>query len=77
MANVTSNGQVTVSKWVRDYLGLKTGTPVTFERVPGGEVVLRAAKRRAKPRQSAFARLRARTTVKMKTEEILALTRAC
>jgi AbrB family looped-hinge helix DNA binding protein len=74
--NVTSKGQVTVPKRVRDYLGLKPGVAVTFERLPGGEVVLRAVKRRAKPRQSAFARLRGRATVKMKTEEILALTRA-
>jgi AbrB family looped-hinge helix DNA binding protein len=73
--NVTTKGQVTVPKRVRDYLGLKPGVSVTFERLPGGEVVLRAAKRRAKPRQSGFARLRGRATVKMKTEEILALTR--
>jgi antitoxin PrlF len=74
--NVTSKGQVTVPKRVRDYLGLKPGAAVTFERLPGGEVVLRAVKRRTKPRQSAFGRLRGRATVKMKTEQILALTRS-
>jgi len=73
--NVTSKGQVTVPKSVRDYLGLKRGTAVTFERLPSGEVVLRAARRKPKPRPSVFARLRGRATIRMSTEEILALTR--
>jgi antitoxin PrlF len=73
--NLTSKGQVTVPKSVRDYLGLRPGAAVTFERLQSGEVVLRPAKRVAKVRRSAFARLRGRATVKMKTEEILALTR--
>ena len=73
--NVTSKGQVTVPKSVRDYLGLKPGTAVTFERLPGGEIALRPAKRSAKARPSTFGKLRGRATVKMKTEEILALTR--
>jgi antitoxin PrlF len=60
---------------MRDYLGLKPGVAVTFERLPSGEVVLRVAKRGAKRPRSVFARLRGRATVKMKTEEILALTR--
>jgi AbrB family looped-hinge helix DNA binding protein len=73
--NLTSKGQVTVPKNVRDYLGLKPGVAVTFERLPSGEIVLRPVKRGARRRGSAFARLRGRATVKMKTEEILALTR--
>jgi len=73
--NVTSKGQVTVPKQVRDYLGLKAGMAVTFERLPSGEIVLRPAKTRAKARPSVFQRLRGRATVKMTTEEILALTR--
>jgi antitoxin PrlF len=72
--NVTSKGQVTVPKSVRDYLGLKPGVAVIFERLTSGDV-LRPAKRPVKPRLSAFARLRGRATVRMKTEEILALTR--
>ena len=73
--NVTSKGQVTVPKSVRDYLGLKPGVAVTFERLSTGEIVLRPARRAPKARASAFAKLRGRATVKMKTEEILALTR--
>ena len=72
---VTSKGQVTVPKTIRDYLGLKTGSAVTFERLDSGEIVLRPAKARAKLRASIFAKLRGRATVRMKTEEIMALTR--
>jgi antitoxin PrlF len=73
--NLTSKGQVTVPKKVRDYLGLKPGAPVTFERLASGEIALRAARPGTKPRPSRFAKLRGRATVRMKTEEILALTR--
>lgn len=73
--NLTSKGQVTVPKAVRDYLGLKPGATVTFERLPSGEVVLRPARSGKKPRESRFAKLRGRATVRMNTEAILALTR--
>ena len=74
-SNLTSKGQVTVPKIIRDYLGLKPGAPVTFERLVTGEIALRAAKAGSKARPSRFAKLRGRATVRMKTEEILALTR--
>ncbi len=74
--NLTSKGQVTVPKAVRDYLGLKPRAGVSFERLANGEVVLRAAKqRRGGVRAGALAKLRGRATVRMKTEEIMALTR--
>jgi antitoxin PrlF len=73
--NLTSKGQVTVPKKVRDYLGLKPGQPVTFERLKTGEIVLKAAKPSTKLEMSRFAKLRGRATVRMTTEEILALTR--
>ncbi|MCA8885121.1 MAG: AbrB/MazE/SpoVT family DNA-binding domain-containing protein [Pseudomonadales bacterium] len=73
--NLTSKGQVTVPKTVRDYLGLKPGAPVTFERLPSGDVVLRPTRGGRKARVSRFAKLRGRATVRMNTEAILALTR--
>jgi antitoxin PrlF len=73
--NLTSKGQVTVPKRVRDYLGLKPGAAVTFERLADGEIALRPAKPAKKPRGSKFAKLRGRATVRMTTEKILALTR--
>jgi len=47
--NLTSKGQVTVPKKVRDYLGLKPGAAVTFERLDNGEIALRATKAGAPP----------------------------
>ena len=75
MSTVTSKGQVTVPKGIRDYLGLKAGSTVVFERGPGGEIVLRPGKRRSRRPASVFARLRGRATVRMSTDEIMALTR--
>ena len=69
---VTSKGQVTIPKLVRDHLGLKTGAAVDFVLNTAGEIVLRAGIR--KPR-SRFAKIRGRATVKMRTEDILLLTR--
>ncbi|HET9105793.1 MAG TPA: AbrB/MazE/SpoVT family DNA-binding domain-containing protein [Steroidobacteraceae bacterium] len=75
MSTVTSKGQVTVPKSIRDYLGLKAGSQVIFERGPGGEIVLRPSKGRTRRPASVFARLRGRATVRMSTDEIMALTR--
>ena len=74
-SNLTSKGQVTVPKKVRDYLGLKPGKPITFERLKTGEIAIRAAEATTKPRLSKFAKFRGRATIRMSTEEILALTR--
>ncbi len=73
--NITSKGQVTVPKSIRDYLGLKPGSAVVFERAPGGEVVLRSAGKNVKRQPSRFAKLRGRGTGRMKTDQILALMR--
>ncbi len=73
--NITSKGQVTVPKSIRDYLGLKPGSAVVFERTQNGEVVLRPASRSAKRQPSRFSKLRGRGTVRLRTDEILALTR--
>jgi AbrB family looped-hinge helix DNA binding protein len=53
---LTNKGQVTVTKSIRDYLGLKPGSAVTFKRLPGGEIALRSAKRRTKSASSKFAK---------------------
>jgi len=72
---ITSKGQVTVPKKIRDYLGLKPGTPVTFAQLENGEIVIRPAMHRKAP-VSRFAKLRGRATVRMSTDEIMALTRS-
>jgi len=73
---VTSKGQVTIPKKVRDFLGIKPGTAVEFEPTTDGRVMIVAAggkTRKTKP--SRFAALRGTATVKMTTQEIMALTR--
>ena len=75
---VTSKGQVTIPKLVRDRLGIRAGSRVTFELTESGDVVLRpvaVGRRRSKAGKSRIAKLRGRATVQMRTEEILALTR--
>jgi len=58
--NLTSKGQVTIPKKVRDYLGLKAGAAVAFQRLDSGEIAIRAAR----GPQTAFQQVRqaARTT---------------
>jgi len=76
MANsVTSKGQVTIPKKVRALLGIEAGSAVSFELTPQGDVVMRRAGRKAKRLVSRFARLRGVATVKMSTDQIMALTR--
>lgn len=75
---VTSKGQVTIPKRVRDLLGIRPGTPVDFDLLPDGQVAIRPARgggRKAGAAASRFARVRGAATVRMRTDEILALTR--
>jgi antitoxin PrlF len=72
---VTTKGQVTIPKKVRDYLGLVPGSAVNFEVSGEREVTLRPAERRPRRPKNRFAKLRGRATVSMRTEDILALTR--
>ncbi len=71
---VTSKGQVTIPKPVRDMLGIEPGTAVEFEVAPDGQVVLRKADAGLRP-SSRFARLRGAATAGLTTEQIMALTR--
>lgn len=71
----TVKGQVTIPKRVRDHLGIKPGSGVEFAVDPKGEVLLRKAGRGAKRRLSRFAAVRGTASVKLQTEELLALTR--
>lgn len=73
---MTSKGQVTIPKRVRDHLGIGPGSAVEFELTESGDVVVRAARpARGTRRRRRFAALRGRATILMRTEEILALTR--
>jgi len=72
---LTSKGQVTVPKNVRDYLGIGPGSKVSFELTPKGDVLLRPAATGRAVRRSPFAKVRGSATVRMRTDEIMRLTR--
>ena len=70
---ITSKGQVTIPKPVRDRMGIGPGSAVEFELAPDGRVVLVKADM-SRP-QSRFAALRGRAGKGLSTDEIMALTR--
>jgi AbrB family looped-hinge helix DNA binding protein len=72
---VTSKGQVTIPKPVRDRLNLKPGSAVDFELADDGRVVLVKAGKKPTQIKSRFERFRGSATVKMTTDEIMALMR--
>jgi len=72
-ATVTTKGQVTIPKAVRDFLGIVPGTRVDFQRAADGTVVLtRADEKRPASR---FAKLRGHAGRGLSTDAIMALTR--
>jgi antitoxin PrlF len=72
---VTTKGQVTIPKKVRDHLGIVPGTAVDFELADDGRVTLRKTAGKGRPKRSQFARIRGRASAAMSTDEIMALTR--
>jgi antitoxin PrlF len=72
---VTSKGQVTIPKPVRDRLNIKAGSQVEFELAEDGRVVLVKAGRKTTAPKSRFDRLRGCATTDMTTDEIMALMR--
>ncbi len=72
-ATVTSKGQITIPKRVRDLLGIKPGSLVDFERSEDGRIVL--VKVGKKQRSSRFSRLRGHAGKGLSTDEIMAMTR--
>jgi antitoxin PrlF len=79
---VTTKGQVTIPKRVRDHLGIRPGSAVEFDLNKDGQIVLLKAKGKAqgkgaakKPPKSRFARLLGTATVKITTEEVMRMWR--
>lgn len=76
--NLTSKGQVTIPKRIRDALHLLPGSPVTFSVNAGGEVVLhrpRPAKALRPARKDRFAAVRGRADVLWRTDDLMKLLR--
>jgi antitoxin PrlF len=72
MTTMTSKGQVTVPKPMRDALGLKPGSKVVFEYQGNGKAVIRRAGAAPKSR---FAKLRGSLKSDLTTDEIMAMLR--
>jgi AbrB family looped-hinge helix DNA binding protein len=74
---VTSKGQVTIPKAVRDLMGIKPGSAVTFELDREGRVILSKAGKGTERRRgpSRFERLRGSAGPGMSTDELMALLR--
>ena len=76
---VTTKGQVTIPKRMRDYLGLRPGSSVDFEFAADGEVVIRPVKAAGRKRKATrrFAALKgAGKHVGMSTDAYMRLVRA-
>ena len=71
---VTIKGQVTIPQHIREKLGITPSTEIDFVE-KGGRVYL-VKKKGGKPATRNFKKLRGVATVKMTTDEIMALTRA-
>ena len=72
MPKVTSKGQVTIPKRVRDYLGLKPGSDVEFVLVGDGQIGLKA---KAKPAKGRFDDLVGTLNLGMTTDEFMRMIR--
>ncbi len=74
---VTTKGQVTIPKQLRDYLGLEPGSRVDFAWTADGQVVIRPVKpeKKSKKKPSRFDALRGTVKLGMSTDEYMNLIR--
>ena len=72
-ATVTSKGQITIPKRVRDLLGIGPGSVVDFRRAEDGRIVMIKISKRS--RASRLTRLRGHAGRGLSTDEIMAMTR--
>ncbi|MGR3175860.1 MAG: AbrB/MazE/SpoVT family DNA-binding domain-containing protein [Candidatus Scalindua sp.] len=70
---VTVKGQVTIPRHIRDKLGITPNTEVNFQEE--GRRVYLTKKKVTVPKKNKFRRYRGIATVRMTTDEIMALTR--
>ena len=72
MPRITSKGQVTIPKRIREYLGLKPGSEVEFAFGADKEVLLRTKREPPKePVESRFAAVRGTLDLGMTTDEFM------
>jgi AbrB family looped-hinge helix DNA binding protein len=72
---ITSNGQITIPIEIRKKLGFLGGSEVDFKVVNGKVYLKRARSQTRRKKRNLIARMRGKATVKMTTNDIMALTR--
>jgi AbrB family looped-hinge helix DNA binding protein len=72
---LTSKGQVTIPKQIRDALGLVPGSEVDFGIDNAGEIVVRKAGARTRHKPDRFEAARGKADVKWRTDDLVALLR--
>ena len=72
---LTSKGQVTIPKQIRDSLNLVPGCMVDFAVNPDGEIVIHKAGSPVSRRPDRFEAARGKADVKWRTDELIALLR--
>ena len=73
---LSTKGQVTIPKQIRDALGLKPGMPVNFAVNNDGEVVIHRAEGSAKRKPDRFEAARGKADVKWRTKDLMTLLRS-
>jgi antitoxin PrlF len=74
-STLTSKGQVTVPKKIRDYLGLQPGSAVAFSLGPNGEVIVQTAATQPPRHKGRLRKLRGTLTTGRSTDELMRLLR--
>jgi len=72
MPKMTSKGQVTIPKKIRDYLGLKPGSEIEFTMVGDGQIALQS---QVKPAKGRFDALVGTLDLGMTTDEFMRMIR--
>ena len=72
---LTSKGQVTIPKKIRDALQLAPGNRVEFSLNADGQVVLHKADIRRSSKPDRFEKMRGRAQIKWRTDQLMALLR--
>ena len=75
--NLTSKGQVTIPKKVRESVGLHPGSTVLFEVDPDGRILLSKTDDNTQHTDisTRFEKMRGKATVKWRTDDLMALLR--
>lgn len=72
---VTSKGQVTIPKQIRESLKLMPGSEIVFSINENGDLIMRKVKPEAAPKANRFEAARGTATIKWRTDELMTLLR--